>query len=57
MVYEWPGNVRELQNALEHAVVMSKGSLIEPQHLPERITRQRKEPLVADRRSPIRRST
>lgn len=49
MVYEWPGNVRELQNALEHAVVLSKGSLLEPQHLPERITRRKKEPLVAER--------
>jgi two-component system response regulator HydG len=52
MVYEWPGNVRELQNALEHATVLTKGSLIEPQHLPERITRQKKEPLVADRAQP-----
>ena len=49
MVYEWPGNVRELQNALEHAVVLSRGSLLEPQHLPERITRRKKEPLVAER--------
>jgi two-component system response regulator HydG len=52
MVYEWPGNVRELQNALEHAAVFSRGSLIEPQHLPERITRRRKEPLVAERAQP-----
>jgi DNA-binding NtrC family response regulator len=52
MVYEWPGNVRELQNALEHAVVLTNGSLIEPQHLPDRITRQKKEPLVADRGQP-----
>ncbi|HEY4319671.1 MAG TPA: sigma-54 dependent transcriptional regulator [Gemmatimonadales bacterium] len=52
MVYEWPGNVRELQNALEHAAVLSRGSLIEPQHLPERITRQKKEPLVAERAQP-----
>jgi DNA-binding NtrC family response regulator len=52
MVYEWPGNVRELQNALEHATVLTKGSLIEPQHLPERITRQKKEPLVAERAQP-----
>ncbi|HXE58150.1 MAG TPA: sigma-54 dependent transcriptional regulator [Gemmatimonadales bacterium] len=49
MVYDWPGNVRELENALEHAVVLSRGDLIEPQHLPERITKRRKEPLVADR--------
>ncbi|MGH7701884.1 MAG: sigma-54-dependent transcriptional regulator, partial [Gemmatimonadales bacterium] len=49
MVYDWPGNVRELENALEHAVVLSGGDLILPQHLPERITQRRKEPLVTDR--------
>jgi DNA-binding NtrC family response regulator len=49
MVYDWPGNVRELENALEHAAVLSPGDTIEPEHLPERITRRRKEPLVADR--------
>ncbi len=49
MVYEWPGNVRELENALEHATVLSRGSLIEAASLPERITRRRKEPLVAER--------
>ena len=49
MVYEWPGNVRELENALEHAVVLSRGSLIEAGALPERITKRRKEPLVAER--------
>jgi len=52
MVYDWPGNVRELQNALEHAVVMSRGAIVEPSALPERITRRRKEPLVADRTQP-----
>jgi two-component system response regulator HydG len=49
MVYEWPGNVRELENALEHAVVLTRGPLIEGTSLPERITRRRKEPLVAER--------
>ncbi len=49
MVYDWPGNVRELENALEHAVVLSKGNLIEGSALPERITTRRKEPLVAER--------
>ena len=52
MVYDWPGNVRELQNALEHAVVLTRGELIEPSALPERITRRKKEPLVADRVQP-----
>ena len=49
MVYEWPGNVRELQNALEHAQVLTRGPLIEAACLPERITKRRKEPLVAER--------
>ncbi|MGH7585035.1 MAG: sigma-54-dependent transcriptional regulator, partial [Gemmatimonadales bacterium] len=49
MVYDWPGNVRELENALEHAVVMTRGELIEPSALPERITRPKKEPFVTER--------
>lgn len=49
MVYEWPGNVRELENALEHAAVLARGTLIDREHLPERITKRKKEPLVAER--------
>ncbi|MBP7088267.1 MAG: sigma-54-dependent Fis family transcriptional regulator [Candidatus Omnitrophica bacterium] len=33
--YDWPGNVRELENAIERAVIISKGSVIEKEHLPE----------------------
>ena len=32
--YEWPGNVRELENAIERAVVVSSGPVIEKEHLP-----------------------
>jgi DNA-binding NtrC family response regulator len=32
--YEWPGNVRELENAVERAVVVSVGPMIEKEHLP-----------------------
>lgn len=32
--YSWPGNVRELENAIERAVVLSKGSVIEVDVLP-----------------------
>ncbi|HSB72086.1 MAG TPA: sigma-54 dependent transcriptional regulator [Candidatus Methylomirabilis sp.] len=32
--YDWPGNVRELENALERAVVLSGGAVIEPRDLP-----------------------
>ncbi len=35
--YNWPGNIRELENVLEHAFIMSNGSLIEPEHMPERL--------------------
>ncbi|HET7583745.1 MAG TPA: sigma-54 dependent transcriptional regulator [Gemmatimonadaceae bacterium] len=47
--YSWPGNVRELENALERAVILSKGDVIEPSTLPERVTSRRAEPLVSDR--------
>jgi Nif-specific regulatory protein len=35
--YEWPGNVRELENAIERAVVLGSGEVIETDDLPERI--------------------
>jgi len=35
--YHWPGNARELVNVLEHAVVVSRGETITPEHLPERL--------------------
>ncbi len=37
--YRWPGNVRELRNAIERAVVITRGSLITVDDLPERIRR------------------
>jgi transcriptional regulator with PAS, ATPase and Fis domain len=37
--YPWPGNIRELENTLEHAVVCSKGSVIELSALPRSIVR------------------
>jgi two-component system response regulator AtoC len=32
--HDWPGNVRELENAIERAVVLSRGNTIMPEHLP-----------------------
>jgi DNA-binding NtrC family response regulator len=32
--YDWPGNVRELENAIERAVVLATGSVLEARHLP-----------------------
>jgi len=37
--YRWPGNVRELRNVMERAVVLTKGSWIEPGCLPPYIRR------------------
>jgi two-component system nitrogen regulation response regulator GlnG len=31
---DWPGNVRELRNAIEHAVIVSRGEMIRGDHLP-----------------------
>jgi DNA-binding NtrC family response regulator len=40
--YPWPGNVRELENVIERAVVLGRGEVIEPAHLPATV-RERKQ--------------
>jgi two-component system, NtrC family, response regulator HydG len=35
--YGWPGNVRELENAIERAVVLSRGAHIDEDDLPEEV--------------------
>jgi two-component system, NtrC family, response regulator AtoC len=35
--HSWPGNIRQLRNAIERAVVLCEGRLIEEAHLPERV--------------------
>jgi DNA-binding NtrC family response regulator len=35
--YRWPGNVRELQHAVQRAVILSPGDVIQPADLPEDI--------------------
>ncbi len=40
--YNWPGNVRELENAVERAVVLSKGPLIGVEALPQSVLVGRK---------------
>lgn len=35
--YAWPGNVQELENAIEYAVAVTKGPVIQPEDLPAEI--------------------
>ena len=35
--HSWPGNVRELENAIERALVLAGGAVVEPQHLPDAV--------------------
>lgn len=38
--YSWPGNIRELRNAVEHALAVSRGDTITPDHLPATLRRR-----------------
>jgi two-component system response regulator HydG len=55
MNYVWPGNVRELENALERAVILTPGEVIEIDSLPERIMAPEPIKLVDER--PVRNPT
>ncbi len=46
MQYDWPGNVRELANAIEHAVILSGGQTILPEHLPASVHRSSNKPVA-----------
>ena len=40
LAYPWPGNVRELRNAIERALILTPGQVLEPESFPERIAAQ-----------------
>jgi transcriptional regulator with PAS, ATPase and Fis domain len=40
MDHDWPGNIRELENAIEHAFILCRNGLIQPEHLPEHLRGQ-----------------
>jgi PAS domain S-box-containing protein len=50
MQHDYPGNVRELENAIEHALVLCRGSVIEEKHLPATVrqSRQTRAPAPGD---------
>ena len=35
--FHYPGNIRELENILEHALIICRGNVIQPKHLPDYI--------------------
>jgi DNA-binding NtrC family response regulator len=35
--YDWPGNVRELANVMQHALILSNGQRIMPEHFPNTV--------------------
>jgi two-component system, NtrC family, response regulator AlgB len=45
-VYPWPGNVRELRNAIERALILAPGQVLEPESFPERIAAQPTTPVL-----------
>ncbi len=44
--YKWPGNIRELENAIERAVLLSRGEEITEEDLPEEIMASSSRPLA-----------
>ena len=38
--YDWPGNVRELKNAVERAMILEEGDVLQPDHLPFAVAQQ-----------------
>jgi DNA-binding NtrC family response regulator len=53
--YGWPGNVRQLRNALEHAVAVCTGKIIQPHHLPKAVCLDSEPPSNADLDGALRR--
>jgi NtrC-family two-component system response regulator AlgB len=37
LAWPWPGNIRELRNAIERAVILTPGQVLEPESFPERM--------------------
>ncbi len=43
LTYSWPGNVRELANAIERAAIFCRGTVVQPEDLPQEVRGTRSE--------------
>lgn len=55
--YDWPGNIRELEHAIEHAMVLSRNSMIGHTELPLEIRRGEEPETRQDEAGQIRRNS
>ncbi len=57
--YAWPGNIRELEGVIGRAVLLAKGGLILPEHLPKPVQKSHTPPLdlASDDSTDLGRST
>ncbi|HUQ05625.1 MAG TPA: sigma-54 dependent transcriptional regulator [Kofleriaceae bacterium] len=53
MSYPWPGNVRELENAIQHALALTKGAAIDLMSLPTSLSTTRKMPRIGSGSAPM----
>src|SRR5437762_1287965 len=51
--YSWPGNVRELEHTIERAVALEKTDTIQPERLPDQVTKYSQERISSDLELPI----
>src|SRR6266705_2669929 len=51
--YTWPGNVRELEHTIERAVALEKTDTIQPERLPEQVTKYSQARISSDLELPI----
>jgi transcriptional regulator with PAS, ATPase and Fis domain len=54
MAYDWPGNVRQLSRVVERVIALAPADVIQPDDLPDEITRGRVEPDEAVREETLK---